>query len=1004
MIPCRKVHSMIDEYFKIYIECIEKYGQRTVVLMQVGTFYEIYKVETEKLGNADIVADILNIAYSKKNKTEKSTRSHPNFAGFTKTYLSKYITPLLENDYTVVIVDELEKSSDTNGKLIKRGITAVYSQCLKSPDFQTSHDTENNLSSIFLEITNCDKKTCFFYSICSVNNITNEIELNENVIEFSYEKVDFKIVLDEFARILSRYNSKEILFYNVVKTIIEDGVPCQVSTYYKQIEKFLYELENKHKYIEIKKDDSIYKEYNKIKYQNEYLRKVYTHIDFGMEDPIQYMFLEMIPISRVNLLYMLDYMSRYDTKYISNLNIPRIINESKNLVLELNTSEQLHLLPNSKINSFSKISSVFDVVNFTQTAIGKRALKNLLSKPFTDINEMQRRYDLSNTFSEIKDEKFIEIRSILSDIIDFERLHRKMGLNMLHPYEFEKLHTTYMKILLLFDRINTLHNVKDNLLPQNRIITSFMQFIDDYKMCFYLEEMKRITLSTNKDEIVNFFNSGVVEELDIIQNNINNIQNDIENKRLYLEKSLEKTNIKTKIGADSMIKLNFTDNDGYYFSCTKIRYSKLVNECKDIQFTMRSTSNMCKFTTDELTKLSTKLIITRDLLVKKVKLHYLLKLEEYSKKYHIVFKELLIFISLLDIITSNVKCSKKYLYCKPEIINTNKEDSFVNCISLRHPIIERICDTEYIPNDICLDKNNKGMLLYGLNSSGKSSLLRAIGICIILAQCGLYVPCKKMVYYPFKKMISQVDLTDNLFVGKSSFISEMSGLKKILSCAGKNTLVLSDELCRGTEVNSSCAIVTSCLLSLLKSNTKLFFTTHLHKIASLPIIQKTKSIKICHLSVTCKDDIIIFNRIISDGSGSDLYGLEVCKSIIHDDFFIDTAFDIRNQLIENKTRVLSTKKSRYNNAKIISECEVCGYKPKDKSIPLDTHHINEQKNCDESGFVNGKAFHKNKLFNLVSLCKSCHLKIDTGELIINGYVESTSGKILDYTKIKVSIN
>jgi len=1010
--------EMIDLYFKTYTECIEKYGKRTVVLHQTGSFYEMYKVENEneKIGNADEIAEIINIAYSKKNKIEKSTRSHPNFAGFTKMYLSKYITPLLENDYTIVIVDELEKSSEAKGKLIKRGITAVYSQCLKSPDFQTSRDTENNLTSIFLEKGYCNKKECLFYSICSVNNITNEIELNENIIE-----IDSKIILDELSRVLSRYNSKEILCYYIV----DKKINCAINSnnvnnannvnnkgdYSNQILKFLYELETKHKYIEIESDDVLYKEYSKIKYQNEYLKKVYTHIDFGMEDSIHYMFIENMPLSRINLVYTLDYMSKYDSKYIVNLNTPKIINEEHNLVLELNTSDQLHLLPNNKINSFTKISSVFDVVNFTKTAIGKRYLKNLLVKPFIDEKIIQKRYDLSDFFSKINQDKFIEIESILDGVIDFERLHRKMGLNMLHPYEFEKLHNTYMKILLSIENIKSLgyeNLALEYLFPSNEILSKFIEYIDNYKICFNLEEMKRITLSTNKDEIVNFFHKDIVVELDTIQNNIDIIQNDIEKIRNGLEETLGKS-IKNKINGETvtMIKLNFSDTDGYYFSCTKIRYSKLVNEHKNTQFTMKSTSNMCKFTTSELTKLSTRLIVTRDLLVKRVKMHYLLKLEEYSKKYHSIFKEITLFIQLLDTTISNVKCSKKYLYCKPEIKESN-QDSFVKAVSLRHPIIERICDTEYIPNDINLDQENTGILLYGLNSSGKSSLLRALGICIVLAQCGLYVPCKNMIYFPFKTMISQVDLSDNLFVGKSSFISEMTGLKKILNCVGKNTLVLSDELCRGTEVNSSCAIVTSCLLSLQKSNTKFFFTSHLHQIATLPIIQKIKNIKICHLDVTTRDnnnnnnnnnnnDIIIFNRTIKEGSGSDLYGLEVCRSIVNNDLFIDSAFNIRNEIIGNKTKVLSTKKSRYNNKKIISECEVCGYKPKDKSIPLDTHHINEQKNCDKSGFVKDKSFHKNESFNLVSLCKPCHLKIDTGELIINGYVSSTSGKILDFT-------
>ena len=144
----KMVHSMIDDYFKTFKECVEKYGEKTSLLYACGSFYEVYKVdnEMESIGNADKIAEILNIAYSKKNKLEKSTRSHPNFAGFTKTYLSKYITPLLENDYTVIVISQLETSNNKKGKLIKRGITGIYSKCLQPLDNinNTNYDNMND--------------------------------------------------------------------------------------------------------------------------------------------------------------------------------------------------------------------------------------------------------------------------------------------------------------------------------------------------------------------------------------------------------------------------------------------------------------------------------------------------------------------------------------------------------------------------------------------------------------------------------------------------------------------------------------------------------------------------------------------------------------------------------------------------------------------------------------------------------------------------------------------
>ena len=738
----------------------------------------------------------------------------------------------------------------------------------------------------------------------------------------------------------------------------------------------------------VTKDSTKYKEYTNTSFQNTYFKNIYENVNFGMLTPIEYLCLSDKELSMLNFMYTLDFMATHDKKYIKNLTLPKIIKESDNLILELNTLTQLSILP-SNLNNNSKITSVFDVINFTKTAIGRRHLKHILSKPFKSSEIIEQRYNLTE---ELNNYLLLEpINKILTNLIDFERLHRKMGLGALHPYEFEKLTINYIKIIELFNLIlkhNDLFYLKE-IVPDKQSLNQFNSYITDYRNCFDLEQMRTISLNTNKDEIVNFFKTDVIKELDVIQNNIKELENKMENIKQEYENIINQP-----------IKIGFTDNDGYFFTCTKIRYQKLISELEKRKistnnFNARTTSNTVKFYTNEFTKISNNLINTRELLVKKVKMNYLLKLSEYSDKYNDIFLKLTKFIELIDVVQSNLVCSKRYKYCKPVL--DNSKNSFIKAIEMRHPIIEVIMDdTEYIPNNINLDDDNLGILLYGLNSSGKSSLLRSLGINIILAQCGLYVPCKSFIFSPFSTLISQVDLTDNLFASKSSFISEMCGLKKILNCCKETTLVLSDELCRGTEVNSSTAIVASTILELIKTNTKFFFTTHLHSLPDIKHLQNQSKLNICHLSVNVQNDKITFTRYLKPGSGSTLYGLEVCSSIIQNSNFIDMSFEIRNEITNNTTSILKSKRSNYNKKKIVNNCETCGYIPTNNSIPLDTHHIQEQKNCDEYGFVNDKHYHKNKKFNLVSLCKNCHLKIDTGELVIRGYKNTTDGVILDF--------
>lgn len=993
-------HDMIDDYFKIYSECIHEYGENICVFYACGSFYEVYSVNNDKeqLGNAETISEIIRCEFSNKNKSKRneqgcSTRENPDFCGFGIPYLAKYLNPLLENNYTVIIVDQLESSQNSKGKLVKRGITAVHSPCLKSPDFETYLDTEYNLIGIFIEMITVNPKlngvlgthNTFIYSICSINNTTNEIEIDENFVRFKSN--EFQTSLDEMSRVLLRYNIGEM---RVHFKCDDDN---KYNEWYKLIIKYLDDLSSygnfNYKCNTVTKNDNKYKEYNVLSFQNEYFKKVYLNINFGMLSPVEYLNLSDKELSIINFMYTLDFMAQHDIKYIKNLTLPKIIQDSDNLILELNTLTQLAILPNH-INLKSKISSVFDVINFTKTAIGRRHLKTILSKPFKNHEIIQQRYNLTHELDSCN--LFNSVEKILTNLIDFERLHRKMGLQALHPYEFERLTCNYIKLVELFNLLldHDKTNYLKSIIPNKDILLKFNEYIEDYKKYFDLNQMRHISLNTNKDEIVNFFKCNLIKELDTIQQNIIDIEANMEKLRHQFESTINQP-----------IKINFTDNDGYFFTCTKIRYQRLIDELEKSgistkQFHLRVTSNTAKFYTNDFIIMSNELINTRELLVKKVKLHYLLKLSEYCNKYNDVFIQITKFIEILDVVQSNLKCAKQYKYCQP--ILKNEKHGSITAIEMRHPIIEIVIDdTEYIPNDIYLDNDNLGILLYGLNSSGKSSLLRSLGINLILAQCGLYVPCKSFVFSPFDILISQVDLTDNLFANKSSFISEMCGLKKILNCSGKNTLVLSDELCRGTEVNSSTAIVASTILDLIKSNTKFFFTTHLHELPNIKLIQNEPKLNICHLSVITQNDKIIFERYLKPGSGSQLYGLEVCSSIIQNSNFIDMSFQIRNEITNNKTNILNTKRSHYNKKKITDHCETCGYIPTKNSIPLDTHHIQEQKNCDEKGFVKNKHYHKNKQFNLVSLCKNCHLKIDTGELIIRGYKQTTSGIILDFT-------
>ena len=970
---------MIDDYFKIYEEKVKEYGENTAVLFQVGSFYEIYEINNlkENIGNAKKLSNILEMKLANKSgDTTKSSRTYPTFIGFTCSILNKYLSILLRNDYTVIIVDQLELSSEKKGKLVKRGITKIYSPSLLPTDLT---DGDFNLVSIVFDINLPIKKTSkknssfiqtMNVSICCINNNNNTTDITENIFTFlPNDSYTLNLSLENISRILYRCNPKELQIGFLNNNILDMITLEQIKKYFN----------NNYESVRFNEIDNLYKD---ISYQMKYLRETYEHVNFGIINPVEYF--ELKNLSAINLLYILKFVEKHDITYIKNLTIPKLIIEDNFLVLELNTLAQLNIL-NQTSNLHT--TSLFDIINYTKTSMGKRHLKSLLCKPFKDPKIINKRY----LQTEALGSEDFDIKSLdksLNDILDIEKLHRKMGISELHQFEFVKLNDSYIEILKLIEILNTSQELKNLILNDifdENCLTEFKSYQDTYNKTFNLPKMLSFNLNSGKDELENYFNKGIIKELDIIQDKINHLEKTRNELRLSFDKLI---NLEHK---GEFIKLIYTEFEGYSFTTTKIRYQTLLQKLNDkCEWKVKQTTNSVKFIPKELEKLSNEILSNRELLSTKITINYKNTMLEYYRKYNLIFNKLKELIEVVDVCNSNLKCSQKYNYVKPELIESSESsESIFNVQGLRHPIIEKL-GKEYVSNDIILDNNSNGMLLYGLNSSGKSTLLKAIGIVLIMSQAGLYVPCKSFKFRPFDTMISQVDLSDNIFSGKSSFISEIMGLKKILQCSGKNTLVLSDELSKGTEHNSSTALVSSVILELIKSNTKFFFTTHLHEIPLIQdIINLKEKLKICHLSVDVKNNNIIYTRKLQDGQGSNLYGIEVAKSLLENNDLIDKAFEIRNNLINNTKKI---KKSIYNKKKIIDKCEICN-----STKQLETDHIQEQCTADEKGFLN-KSRHKNHLSNLCILCHDCHLEKTLGRIKINGYKDSLNGTFLHWEK------
>lgn len=906
--------NITQEYINYYKEFRSKYGEKVVILMQIGSFYEMQM--THEHGNVDIIAKILNIQVTKKNKSIPDvTLSNPIMAGFPMPALNKYLPVLLDLNYTVVIINQ----KDDFGK-IKRVVSGVYSNTIRPID---DNKISQNMAIVYI-----DK---MIISKAIYNNSLNELTLVEIYNDNKKDRVEY--ICSE----LSKCASNEIVIYT--DDNIEDVL--------KRVPENINVILNKN-------DDM------KNNCKNDYIRNVYKNVSFGLIAPIEYFNLDRYVNVSNCLVKCLEYIENHLPLYLNNIQIPIMVNDDNYLRLELDTVEQLYLE-----------KGLFKVIDNTITSIGSRHLKKSLTHPYNNPDEIKRCFDLTEYISLYKD----DIKKHLLEIYDIQRILRKMSISAMTSNDICNLYTSLTNVSGILEISNEFKEyAKCNIESDD---------IDSI--------LNNISSNVKIDMASNCHGSSfafilIDEEIDNMLKLYDNKKNCINEHREYLNDILIKQYKKN----GEYVKVN---GDGE-FVCTKIRGTALRMCLDKTKYEFKTLTNEMRIINNDLKNVSNEL---KDMLNEIAKVHN----EKFEKYQSILYKQniklfenIISFIAEIDKSYSNSISSVKNKYTRP-IIKTGDIHSSINAVGLRHPIIEKINnDTMYIPNDIRLDDDASGIVLYAINSSGKSSLLKSIGISVVMAQAGLYVAAENFVLSPFNKIICQLDVGDNIWKSQSSFVREMTGLKFMLENADHNTLCLADELTSSTEQVSATALFASTILTLDNINAKYMFTTHLHTVAEIDKIKTNKRIQIKHLNVSVVDNNIVFTRKLQDGPCNPLYGLEIANAVGLPKEFIKMAFDIRNNKGDFKS--VKAKKSRYNSKKELSACEICGYTQTcKKQAPLHAHHIEYQETADENDFT--KHFHKNRKFNLVSLCNECHESVHNNKLQINGYIQTSDGVKLDYS-------
>lgn len=342
------------------------------------------------------------------------------------------------------------------------------------------------------------------------------------------------------------------------------------------------------------------------------------------------------------------------------------------------------------------------------------------------------------------------------------------------------------------------------------------------------------------------------------------------------------------------------------------------------------------------------------------------------------------FLVTMDILLCNVRNATQYRYCRPELC-PSAEKSFVDAGALRHVLIEQLQHNElYVPNSIVLGKDGQdGVLLFGSNAVGKTSFIRSIGVAVIMAQAGLFVPAQFFRYKPYAALFTRILGNDDLHRGHSTFVVEMNELRSILVNGNANSLVLGDELCSGTDTSSAVSLFMSALNVQSAAKMSFIYATHLREITELEEMTRLPTVHCKHMEVVFNAELgcLVYNRTLQDGVGSDnSQALEVCKSMGMPLAFIEGAVEIRNRYYGNRSSgkggsVLDAPTSRYCAEQVRNVCELCR-----REMADEVHHLQFQQHADARGIIQREGmapFHKNKKANLMNVCEKCHDEMHT---------------------------
>ena len=549
-------------------------------------------------------------------------------------------------------------------------------------------------------------------------------------------------------------------------------------------------------------------------------------------------------ISASMILHYLEDSHKKDLSHIKKLTP---INENSCLIMDRFTLSNLEILR----SKFSEGKSLLEIIDKTITPMGSRLLRRWLCFPSIDVNEINSRYEIVDeiTKSFINDSEFL---GAFNSIIDLERVVSKLANNRVNPRELSNLKLSLEKVDFINSCISKSKNkflkkISKGLVKNDSVIKILNKFLNE-----------EVPVNISKGGVIK---GGVNKDLD-------KYRDLLKNGKQHLNKILEREISNTQIPS---LKINFNNVFGYYLEVTNVHKDKVP----ETWIRKQTLVNAERYITEELKDYESKILDAEGNI-------NLIEAKEFQK----LIKKLIpsissiqknaITIAYLDCLISFAEIASKYNYVKPLINNGHDFEVYDS----RHPVIEHSLDEtkSYIPNDIILNKKNQQILMItGPNMSGKSAILRQTALITILAQIGSFVPASKLKMGYIDKIFTRVGASDNISQGESTFMIEMLESASIVNNISDRSLILLDEIGRGTSTYDGISIAWG-ITQFIHDHTHkpiTLFATHYHELNMMS--ETFKRIKNYNVQVKETSSDVIFLRKLVRGGSAHSFGIHVAK-------------------------------------------------------------------------------------------------------------------------------